>query len=172
MNRSRLVKMTKQMVTTTITGHRRLLEHLADPTCPSIRQFIEKFPLYEGEEQGKEELGACSSLPEGNGSRGTNGDANDHSTTAEKTQGGGEAMCDDEWSRNDSDVTRNGSAVTGRACANDSKIGGVGHASGGGDRGEGVDADLMAGDGIVGSPTATALREAYNGCLGALGDFR
>lgn len=25
-------------------GHRRLLEHLADPACPSIRRFIQSFP--------------------------------------------------------------------------------------------------------------------------------
>ncbi|CAM9258716.1 unnamed protein product, partial [Hapterophycus canaliculatus] len=90
-------------------GHRRLLEHLADPACPSIRSFVEGFPLHEGEEDREE-------------------------------------------------PRANGGAGAGNACTS-------------GNDGDGS-ADFKGGDGFVGCPTASALREAYNECLGALGDFR
>lgn len=155
------------MATTTATGHRRLLEHLADPACPSIRRFVQEFPLHAAEEIGKEQR-ACSSLPGGNGSRG----ASDHryaeddtyTSTTENTLRDGAVLRNGETSRNGSVATANGSTGTGDACCSGGDSGG--------DRADGGRIDLKGGDGSGGAPTATALREAYNECLGALGDFR
>ncbi|CAM9626638.1 unnamed protein product [Laminaria digitata] len=89
-------------------GHRRLLEHLSDPACPSIRSFVQSF----GNEQqlsspGNTENGDCGSLGDG-GHRSTAGNGRVEETT----------KCH------------------------------------------------------VASCTTDELREAYNGCLSALRDFR
>ncbi|CAN0078752.1 unnamed protein product [Scytosiphon promiscuus] len=158
-------------------GHRRLLEHLADPACPNIRQFVQEFSLHEGEEGGGEEQRARSSLSEVNGGRLSrdNGDGEDDTTTTEKALRDGKALHNGGSPGNGGTATKNGGAGTGNARGNGSRSDGICvgvGGSGGGGRGDGSGADVDGGDRTAGSPTATALREAYNECLGALGDFR
>eukprot|EP00752_Nemacystus_decipiens_P012084 g10714.t1 len=116
-------------------GHRRLLEHLSDPACPSIRRFVQQFPQ-RGE---KREANMPTSTP----------------TPPELGNGKGRKI-----KTNDSPgpgIGNGGSGNADRAEVEGREGGGSGKA------GEG---------GCVPHSTADALREAYNGCLSALGDFR
>lgn len=139
------------LTTTTTAGHRRLLEHLSGPACPSIRRFVQQFPQTEGKPEASAPTSAPTQTPtqaptpelgNGKGQRARKDLSEDALKDDSAGPGIGNGNC--------------GSGSAGRA------IGGR-RSDGTGEVGEG---------GCVPNSTADALREAYNGCLSALGDFR
>lgn len=100
-------------------GHRRLLEHLADPACPSIRRFIQNFPTGVPLASRQNEVNHSHAEAEGMVNDGSDGE--------------GCGLVE-------------GSNGTDDPVANGNSNGNI----------DGTD----------------ALRDAYNGCLGALRDFR
>lgn len=117
-------------------GHRRLLEHLTDPACPSIRRFIEDFP---------ENIHCSENGPE-NGARNvsrSNTSQNGVQDSLEHGETGGDGTC-----------TMGGKYEKLRRGV------GTGQEEGMGERGG------------CKQNEAVALREAYNGSLKALQDFR
>lgn len=150
------------------TGHRRLLEHLADPACPSIRRFVENFPqnvpqsippTLRAEEEPQVPSPASSFSEAGCESNRSKTFVADGTDVEVETAKNGSAG-----------VVEGGNSGIGRGCRVGDVDGGIAKA---GDihTAEGSGGVLAQGTTTT-TTTADELREAYNGCLSALGDFR
>lgn len=147
------------------TGHRRLLEHLADPACPSIRRFVQNFPRNVPEAQEEVRVRSPPSPSEDRGSDCAKKIAADTAAAKETPENGGSGVGD-------------GKKGTGGGCGAGEVHGATAEVHGdtaGGNGGliaQGTTTATATATAITTATTADALREAYNGCLSALGDFR
>eukprot|EP00903_Cladosiphon_okamuranus_P008355 g8036.t1 len=137
-------------------GHRRLLEHLSDPECPSIRRFVQEYSHRADEHR------ACMATPT------STSPSPSTSTSApaepEQKNGKGQKAGTDLSGEGLKECNSAGSGI--RNGSHEGATRALGAERGGGGTGK-----VKEGGGVPNS-TADALREAYNGCLSALGDFR
>lgn len=166
-------------------GHRRLLEHLSDPACPSIRRFVETFPATKnGSENGSEKIIAECGVEKNRSKNGlVMGCSSGHAKRPGEslTSNGPENGSDNRFTIGAvNGAVSNGSADVLGQDGSGLAVGGYGHGSSARTASREElqrlqmrrDSSEDGSGGARSNSEADALREAYNGCLNALYEFR